>query len=163
MRSQVQPGERVEITDVHSLAALVARDPHFPERRRRLIRLVAVTVGGCALILVAAVTARLAHRSADAATTTPITIASVAPSAAPPAVPSAPTTAASVAAIDVSPTTGTLRLQHPALPGHVWLDGTKLTASMATVSCGKHKVKVGTWGRSHTVDIPCGGELKVAK
>src|SRR5271165_3468153 len=160
MRSQVQPGERVEITDVHSLAALVARDPHFPERRRRLIRLVAVTVGGCALILVAAVTARLGHRSADATATAPITIASVTPGAAPP-VASAPAAAVTVAAVAAAPTTGTLRLQHPALPGHVWLDGTKLTAAMATVSCGKHKVKVGTWARAHTVDIPCGGELKI--
>ncbi len=158
----MQPGERLEVTDVHSLAALVARDPHFPERRRRLVRVVVITVSGCALILVAAVTARLGHRGADAPANAPITIASVEPPAAAHPVAPVPAAVAADPAV-VAPTTGTVRLQRPALPGHVWLDGTKLTAGLATVSCGKHKVKVGMWGRTHPVDVPCGGELKVTK
>lgn len=158
----MQPGERLEVTDVHSLAALVARDPHFPERRRRLIRVVVVTVGGCALILVAAVTAHLGHRSAETTANAPIMIASVEPRAAAPPVIPAPVATTAAPAIE-APTTGTVRLQRPALPGHVWIDGTKVTAALATVSCGKHKIKVGMWGRTHAVDVPCGGELKLAK
>ena len=157
----MQPSERLEITDVHSLAAIVARDPQFPERRRRLMRLVAATVGVCTLILVAAGVARVLHPPAgQAAASPPITIAErpAAPLSPPPAsVDPAP------APPPPAPTTGTLRLQKPAIPGHVWFDGKKLSQAEQTVACGKHKVKVGTWGRAHTVDVPCGGELKVVK
>jgi len=157
----VQPAERLEITDVHSLAAIVARDPQFPERRRRLVRVVAATVGGCTLILVAAGVARLLHPTPNQSADAPITIASVNPLAA--AAPPTPAVDPSPAPPVPAPTTGTLRLQKPALPGHVWLDGKKLSQLEQTVSCGKHKVKVGAWGRAHSVDVPCGGELKVAK
>jgi hypothetical protein len=163
MRSPLQPAERFEITDVHSLAAIVARDPQYPERRRRLARVVAITVGGCALIIVAAGVTHLL-RAAPSQTTAPITIAESAPSAS-----AAAAATPSVATADPAPppppaaTTGTLKLQKPAAAGHAWLDGKKLSQTETTVACGKHKVKVGNWGKTHAVDIPCGGELKVAK
>jgi len=159
MRSPVQPAERLEITDVHSLAAIVARDPQFPERRRRLIRVVAATVGGCTLILVAAGVARLLHPAANQAPA-PITIAESPP---PSTVAPAPAAVADPApSPPPAPTTGTVHLQKPAVPGHVWIDGKTASQAELTVACGRHKVKVG-WGRSHTVDVPCGGELKVTK
>jgi hypothetical protein len=157
----VQPSERLEITDAHSLAAMVARDPQFPERRRRLVRLVAGTVGACTLILVAAGVARLLHPSPGPAVATPITIAENAPAPAPPPPTAAPDPPP--AEPPSAPTTGTLRIQKPALPGHVWLDGKKLSQAEQAVACGKHKVKVGTWGRARTVDVPCGGEFKVTR
>jgi hypothetical protein len=160
MRSPVHPAERLEITDVHSLAAIVARDPQFPERRRRLMRLVAGTVGVCALILVAAGVGRLLHPPPSPAAMAPITITEN-PGTAP---------AAPVATVDPTPappppapTTGTLQLRKPALAGHVWLDGKKLSQADQAVACGKHKVKVGTWGHTHPVDVPCGGQLTVTK
>jgi len=156
----VQPPERLEITDVHSLAAIVARDPQFPERRRRLMRLVAATVGGCTLILVAAGVARVLHPPASQAAVPPITIAENPPAPLPSASTAAP---APPPDPPPAPTTGTLRIGKPAVAGYVWLDGKKLSLSDQTVTCGKHKVKVGRWGRAHTVDIPCGGELKVTK
>jgi hypothetical protein len=162
MRSPVQPAERFEITDVHSLAAIVARDPHYPERRRRLARLVAVTVGGCALIIVAAGIAHLL-RATPSQAAAPITIAEHPPSASAAATATPTAAMAEPATPPPPPTTGTLTLHKPAAAGHVWLDGKKLSQTETTVACGKHKVKVGNWGRAHAVDVPCGGELKVAK
>jgi hypothetical protein len=156
----VQPSERLEITDVHSLAAIVARDPQFPERRRRLVRVVAATVSACAMILVAAGIAHLLHPSPGQVASAPITIVENAQAPSPPP---AVATVDPTPAPPAPPTTGTLQLQKPALPGHVWLDGKKVSQAEQTVSCGKHKVKVGTWGRAHTVDVPCGGQLKVTK
>jgi hypothetical protein len=160
--SHVQPAERLEITDIHSLKAIIARDPGFPERRRRLIRVVIATVTGCAVILVAAGVARLAHPAADPSTPAPIVIAAPPPVVAPtPAVAAAP--AEPAPAPVAAPTTGTLHLQRPALPGHVWVDGTKLTTATATVPCGKHRVKVGQWGKTHTIDVACGSDVKVSR
>jgi hypothetical protein len=51
----------------------------------------------------------------------------------------------------------------PAVPGKVWLDGQKIDAATATVACGKHQLKVGVKGKAHAVDVPCGGDLKVAR
>jgi len=159
MRSPLQPAERLEITDVHSLAAIVARDPQFPERRRRLIRVVAATVGGCTLILIAAGVARLLHPPPSQAPA-PITIAetpppSTAASARTPVADPAPTP-------PPAPTTGIVHLQKPAVPGHVWIDGKKAGQAELTIACGKHQIKVGR-GRAHTVDLPCGGELNLSK
>jgi hypothetical protein len=44
----------------------------------------------------------------------------------------------------------------------VWLDGKKLSSSSALVSCGTHQVKVGRH-KTHSIDVPCGGEIAVAK
>jgi hypothetical protein len=45
----------------------------------------------------------------------------------------------------------------------VWIDGTRLRAASAVVACGKHEVKIGAHGKVHAVDVPCGGELKLAR
>jgi hypothetical protein len=58
--------------------------------------------------------------------------------------------------------TGTVRLDKPAVAGHVWLDGKKLSSKSALVSCGTHQIRVGR-GRTHSVDVPCGSEIGVSK
>jgi hypothetical protein len=149
----------------------------LPARRRQLARrIVAATVGGCAVILVAAGVARVVHadgepgKTASAAVATPkespaapVTKgvgAAGGPASPAPGTPAAPMAAASPAA-DL-PTTGTVRLTRPARPGNVWLDGRKLTSNSALVTCGAHRIKVG-YGRTHAVDVPCGGELAIAR
>jgi hypothetical protein len=138
-----------------------------PARRRKLTRVVFAALGACTLILVAAGIAHLARGSnesalaaTESATTPPgSAVAPLAPAAAaapPAAAPAAPPVA------DV-PQTGTLRLARPAVAGKVWLDGQKLTAASATVACGTHQVKVGSRGKAHAIDIPCGGELKLTR
>jgi hypothetical protein len=56
-----------------------------------------------------------------------------------------------------------LRLQRPAIPGKVWLDGEKVSTPTASVACGKHQLKVGAHGKARGVDVPCGGELKISR
>jgi hypothetical protein len=153
----------------------------LPTRRRRLGGIVIGAIAGCALILVAAGIARVGHASSapDTASSPATTTAAAAATATPPdttppdttppdttpAATSTATTAApatTAAAPDPSSGTGTVRLDRPAVPGHVWLDGKKLQAKSALVSCGTHLIKVGR-GRSHSIDVPCGSEIAVSK
>ncbi len=137
-----------------------------PARRRALGKIVVGALGACALILVAAGIARMSHAS-SAPTAGAVPSAAPAPSAtAPQATPRAPAVApatAPVAAIDLNPSsTGTIRLDAPARPGHVWMDGKKIAGTSLVVSCGTHQIKVG-YGRKHSIDVPCGGEIRVAR
>ncbi|HEX3344187.1 MAG TPA: hypothetical protein VHS09_06415 [Polyangiaceae bacterium] len=137
----------------------------LPMRRRRLGGVVIAAIAGCALILVAAGIARVGHASStpDPASSPPVTAAAVATTAAPPAVPgtSSPAATASPSPNDTA-STGTVRLDKPAVAGHVWLDGKKLSSKSALVSCGTHQIRVGR-GRTHSVDVPCGSEIGVSK
>lgn len=133
-----------------------------PERRRRLLRIVIAVVAACGVILLAALIARIVRGSGNAGTAAtaakPTYLASPATpaSAPPPHAPGDMETPAGVAS-------GTLRIDRPALMGRVWLDGNKLSAASSPVSCGQHTLKVGTRGYTHTVEVPCGGELHVAR
>jgi hypothetical protein len=137
-----------------------------PARRKKLTRIVVATLAACGLILLAAGVAHVLrpNNDAEAYAATPAVPPPPAPSAAiaPPAQAPAPPAAAAPAPAD-TPTTGTLRLQRPAAPGKVWLDGDKISAASASVACGKHQLKIGPHGKPRTVDIPCGGELKVSR
>jgi hypothetical protein len=133
----------------------------LPRRRRRLRAIVAAAVAGCGVILVAAGVARIVHGGA----------ASTSSASAPPMTPAQPSAGTrSVAAMPPTdapttgdvPTTGTLRLERPARPGHVWLDGRKLSSSLALVTCGAHVIQVGRH-RAHAVDVPCGGEIALSR
>jgi hypothetical protein len=140
----------------------------LPARRRKLTRVVFAALGACTLILVAAAITHVARSSSSESTAMAATgepAATAATAAPPPAAAAAPPAAPAVAAAPAldAPTTGTLRLQRPAVPGKVWVDGQKIVASSATVACGTHQVKVGAHGKAHAVDIPCGGELKLTK
>jgi len=150
----------------------------LPRRRRRLGAVVAATVAGCGLILVAAGIARVVHAggeptsTASASTTVGAAVATTAakpaspsPATTPPAAPARPSARNEAVAATPSPdtpTTGTLRLERPARPGHVWLDGRKLSSSSALVTCGTHRIKIGRH-RTHTVDVPCGGEIALSR
>jgi len=139
--------------------------------RKRFKGLVVSVVSCCALILIAAGVARVVHASdepsgashasaAAAATTTQTS----SPAATSPAAAPAPTPAKSpaMATTPDSNSSGTVRIDKPAKAGHVWLDGTKITSASALVSCGTHRIKVGH-GRTHSIDVPCGGEIGVSR
>jgi len=144
----------------------------LPGRRRHLGVFVVGALSVCALILVAALVGRVIHGSAAPTQEVGRPSAAVAMSAAaitaqpgspsfasfPPSLPSTASPLTSGAAAS----TGTVRLDRPAFPGRVWLDGKKLSSSSAMVSCGTHQIKVGAH-RTHSIDVPCGGELGVSK
>jgi cytoskeletal protein RodZ len=128
-------------------------------------------VGLCGGILVLAAVQRHSRRTDEGApatttaTTTATATATATTTATTTATPTAtptPTAKTTPAATDTA-ATGTLRLQRPAVPGAVWVDGTRLRASSAVIQCGKHEVKVGARGKVHTIDVPCGGEVRVAR
>ena len=131
-----------------------------PERRKKLTRIVLGTLAACALILVAAGIVHLARPNNDAAsvaTSTAVAPALPAPIASPAVAPAA------APAVTDAPQTGTLRLQKPLAAGKVWLDGQKMAVASATIACGTHELKVGAHGRPRSIDVPCGGELKLSR
>ena len=150
-----------------------------PMQRRRLGAVVVGTVAGCALILIAAVVARVSHASNEP---TPRATAAKSASAAttPGNLPTSweqprPTQGPGLSPVAVSsqsvagpigsevPSTGTVRLSRPSAAGHVWLDGKKLTSTSALVGCGVHQIKIGAHARPRSVDVPCGGEIVLSK
>ena len=140
----------------------------LPPRRRRLGGIVIAAIAGCALILVAAGIARVGHASSSPAPAsspafTATTAAVTATSAPLDTTPAATSTPSNPAPASLGgPSTGTVRLDRPAIAGHVWLDGKKLSSTSALVSCGTHQIKVGR-GHKHSVDVPCGSEIGVSK
>jgi hypothetical protein len=139
----------------------------LPVRRRRLGAIVLGAVLGCGLILIAAGIARVGHASsgpAAAAATPPATTTAAATTPAQPAATPAAAAATETSSVTppAAPSTGTVRLDRPAVAGHVWLDGKKLSSPSAMISCGTHQIKVGH-GRTHSIDVPCGGEVGVAR
>ncbi|HEY8038197.1 MAG TPA: hypothetical protein VIF15_00315 [Polyangiaceae bacterium] len=156
-------GPAVDIQDEEVNATMQIR---IPGKRRSLRGVVIGALAGCALILVAAAIARVGHASSEeplapkqASTTAPTSTSTPAKAAATPPVPNA---FAPSAPGSTDPSTGTLRLDKPAVAGRVWLDGKKLSSPSALVTCGTHKIKVGR-GRTHSVDVPCGGEIGVSR
>jgi hypothetical protein len=57
---------------------------------------------------------------------------------------------------------GTLHLERSVTPRFVLLDGKKLSSRTEVVACGTHQIKVGH-SKAHPIDVPCGGELTVAR
>jgi hypothetical protein len=143
------------------------------ERRRRLARIVIGAVAACVVILAAAAVRAVAgmvpsSMAASAPHAGAISPAEPTPPSAPAPNPG-PTTPAEASPTNAppmksaAPTMGTLTLEHPAAPGHVWFDGERLTAEHATVACGKHEVRVGLHGHAHSIDVPCGGDIHVSR
>jgi hypothetical protein len=147
----------------------------IPVQRRRLGGIVVAAVATCALILVAAIIARVSHASNETPPVAAIPLsAAVAPTNNPATAPdraaqtqaASPTRsvpAATSQAPPEPPTMGTLRLERPAVASRVWLDGKKMTAGSALVTCGAHQVKIGARSRARSVQVPCGGEVVVSK
>jgi hypothetical protein len=137
----------------------------IPMRRRRRLRgIVFATLAMCSLILIAAVISRVGHASNEAASLPrfPTSIPSVVAPSASAAVVAAPNAARLAPTPPTEPSTGTVRIDRPAVPGRVWLDGKKLTVPATSVSCGAHQVKVGR-GHARSVQIPCGGEFVISR
>jgi hypothetical protein len=148
----------------------------IPMQRRRLGGVVAGTVAGCALILVAAVIARGSQASRGPAPAAKAMngelAAAVVPETGWEQPRQEPGPAATLGALsqtvgstiisDVA-STGTIRLQRRGAAGHVWIDGKKMTSTSALVGCGVHQIKVGARARPRPVDIPCGGEIVISK
>jgi hypothetical protein len=134
-----------------------------PGRRRRLVHVVVTVVAACGVILVAAAISRMVRRDdgASASVGPRIALASRAGEDADPSSARA-NTIAGVPAVGDTPATGSVRIAPPAAPGHVWLDGKRLTATSSLVSCGKHQLRLGARDRGRTVDVPCGGEVRVS-
>jgi hypothetical protein len=135
--------------------------PADAARQRKLTRVVAGTLGMCAFILVAAGIAKAVRPHDPAASPLSSASASAAPLLPPPA--ASATAVPPPSALAPSPTTGTLYVDRPATPGKVWLDGKKLSAKSVEVSCGKHQIKIGAWGKAHAVSVPCGADLHVTR
>jgi hypothetical protein len=138
-------------------------------RRRQLRRVVIAAVSVCALILVAAGIVRVVHASSEpeptprAASTTSTSTAGATPLAAAAVAPGLPAAAAAPDTTNATaPTTGTLRLERNVAPRSVWLDGRKLNTRSEVVTCGPHQLKVGR-SKGRAIDVPCGGELRVAR
>jgi hypothetical protein len=61
------------------------------------------------------------------------------------------------------PASGTLRIT---LKGHrIYVDGRYVGDGAQTreVTCGVHTLRIGAKGRKKTIDVPCGGEVVIAK
>lgn len=69
-----------------------------------------------------------------------------------------------VAPVKPVPTKGTLVTPFWARGRRVWIDGKPIAghAPRVEAQCGKHTVRIGAAGKPKSVDIPCGGELKIA-
>jgi hypothetical protein len=139
-----------------------------PPGRRRRMGLVIGAVAGCVLILLAAGIARVGHASSTPSPAIATETAAPAPTPDAPSLNATPDPAVGATNAVPAPTlpdgssTGTVRLGRGLSPSHVLFDGKKLSSPSAVVSCGTHQIKIGR-GRAHSVDVPCGGEIAVAK
>jgi hypothetical protein len=153
-----------------------AYDPNPARRKlRRRLAIAAVAVAGLFAVGVALrpkIAKFIAPRAALAATVRePLAVARVAvpppeTAAPPPAPPKNEATSshrAGVASIDVAnlpqASVGTVTLAAAAAEHRLFVDGVVRPRGEAVVSCGKHRVKVGSRGRTRIVDVPCGGDV----
>lgn len=133
-----------------------------PARKRRLAGIVAVAIVGCTGILVAAGFAHFSRSKAAGAATASSATATPSDNMPSPLAPAMASVSASAAPLTApAAATGNLILVRPAVRGYVWLDGQKINTVSGVVSCGPHKIKVGSWGHPHAITVPCGGDLKV--
>jgi hypothetical protein len=139
--------------------------PAARERQKRLIGIVAVALGACAFILVAAGVLRATHPHDPAASGAPASASASASATAAPSASAAAAAPSSVASATLpppapapAPTTGTVVFDKPATPGKVWIDGKKITAKSVDIPCGTHKIKIGS-GKTKPVTITCGAEV----
>jgi hypothetical protein len=139
-------------------------------RRRELRRVVIAALSACVLILVAAGIVRVVHASSEpdrSSRPSPIAPPAAANAVATqPIAAQSPSPATSPAAGGTdglnAPTSGTLHLERNITPRFVLLDGKKLNTHNEVVPCGPHTIKVGH-ARPRSIDVPCGGELKVSR
>jgi hypothetical protein len=116
------------------------------------------------MILVAAGISRMVRQGDDAGASVAPRIAatSKASMAASPGAAGTGNAIAGLASAADSPAAGTVRIEPPAVVGRVWIDNKRLTSTSTLLSCGKHQLRVGARDRGRSVDVPCGGEVRVS-
>ena len=141
----ILPGPRRAAESTFKIVAV--RTP----RRRRLGAVVTGAMGLAVCILLAAgVRASLAGPIEPLAPVAAATLPPVQPAAAAAAAQPWRTTSEPTA------TSGTVTSR----AGALFIDGARISARSALVSCGHHRLKAGR-GKAHDVDVPCGGTLLV--
>jgi hypothetical protein len=154
-------------------SALAAVDPAQPgtsvaARRWRGPGLIVggATIAAVFLAVVGLGTARVSSARAPVSVTVERPVAALV--AASPATPPEPSmlvaAAAPAVAVQSLPrvATGTVSVAAVAASHRLYIDGKLASAGSATVSCGRHAVKVGARGATRTVNVPCGQEVVVA-
>lgn len=168
-------GLSVRANDPDRTYEALSNEWDISERRRRLARVVVGAVAVCGVILAAAGVRLVVSRAPSTLAETPpsaavrsptesvgMPVAASEPAPEPAADPQA-TQSRSGAPLKNAATMGTLVLEHPAIAGHVWLDGERLTGESLTVACGRHEIRVAPHGRAHPIDVPCGGNVRVSR
>ncbi|MGZ3417411.1 MAG: hypothetical protein ACXWUG_14410 [Polyangiales bacterium] len=141
-------------------------DLELPRRRLpwRGIAIGSALFAGMAAVALFARATSAADVSAVAATIAPPPPPPVVIAPPPPPPPPAPAIVEPPAPPPPAPTTGTIITPQWAKGRRVWIDGKPITGHAPKIEavCGKHQVKIGAYSKTHKVDIPCGGEIKVA-
>jgi serine/threonine-protein kinase len=142
-------------------------------RRRRALALLAVPAILVAIFAARGVLSRSAppavRSSSAVVTSSPVTAMAVAPPTAvsvPDPEPEAQTPAEPAATTDsVAPPTdtGLLKTSGAVAGKRIFVDDKTVgeTPASVPVKCGSHRVRIGSAGRSATIDVPCGGEVSV--
>jgi hypothetical protein len=62
---------------------------------------------------------------------------------------------------EIDPSLTLLTLPRSSKGHRIFVDGRVVGSGPAPMklACGKHKIKIGSGGKSRVVDLPCGGEL----
>jgi hypothetical protein len=159
-----EPSNMIVAADVN---ATTGEEPAFapsPGRfPRRVLAIASVTLVAALAI---GVGARSASQDAVASAATPPAPAAAAPPAVQPDPPPPDLAAAPAAAAPAKKAYGKLTIRGDARAKNVYMDGKRLlgagTRTFAVI-CGAHSIAVGTKDGAHDVDVPCNGELVIAK
>jgi serine/threonine protein kinase len=140
-------------------------------RRRNFLMPVLAVVAFAILVIAAAAVVTLRSRKTQAAPTpTPTLTPAPTPTPTPTPTPietvttatvTATATATAIAAVTTTSTRGTINLPAAAAGHRVFVDGHVVSdgAASVDVACGHHTVRIGSHGKTQSIDVPCGGSL----
>jgi len=135
-------------------------------RRQRSLFIPAVAAGFIAGVAIGGGLAAYQHRASTTARAARAPAAGESIDAAPlPTIaPSLPVSALP-SATDLPPRSGRLVTKERDAGHRVFVDGVGIGVAgpPLVVHCGRHEVRVGTWGRLRSVEVPCGGQVEVAR
>jgi serine/threonine-protein kinase len=108
-------------------------------------------------------TATTASAASSSPSASPSAMASAAPSSTATTATSATSTSATAAGDELPPGMGRIRTAGAAPGRRIFVDERTLgqTPESVVVKCGARAVKLGSAGSTHTVEVPCGGEITV--
>lgn len=127
------------------------------ERRRKLVKIVAIVVGiALAILGIGGLRRALTHHDAERVEAAPAaprepTTSSRDAVAAPPSAPPSE-------AIPATPPAATTGTVVHASKRRLVIDGAVVKETSLSLPCGAHTVKIGV-GNAHSVDVPCGGSI----